>query len=108
MASETSFFDGLRDAMAEGLDALRKGSVLTTRDVSLPPAPRPMSPAQIMRLRRDKLHVSQALFARLTNTAVQTVQAWEQGRTKPSGCALRVLRLVDRNPQITRDLAEAI
>lgn len=75
MASETSFFDGLRDAMAEGLDALRKGSVLTTRDVSLPPAPRPMSPAQIMRLRRDKLHVSQALFC----------PAYQYGRANSSG-----------------------
>ena len=107
MANDTDFFEGLRDAMAGGLDALREGEVLTTRDVSLPPPPRPMTPQQIVHLRRDKLRVSQAVFAKITNTAVQTVHAWEQGRTKPSGCALRMLRLVDRKPEIVKELVEA-
>jgi putative transcriptional regulator len=104
MAENNDFFEGLRGALEEGVKALRKGEVLTTRDVELPPQPRPMSPRQIVRLRKRKLRVSQSVLARLANTALQTVHAWEQGRTRPSGSALRVLHLFDDNPEIAREL----
>ena len=50
------------------------------------------------------LHVSQSVFARLTNAAPQTIHAWEQGRAKPSGSALRVLHIFDEKPEIAREL----
>ncbi len=99
MAKDNEFFEGLHNAMAEGLDALRKGKPLTTREVVLPDRPKPMSARQIAGLRRE-LCVSQAVFASMTNAAVQTVQAWEQGRTKPAGPALRLLRLIKEEPKI--------
>ena len=98
MAKKNEFFEGLRDALIEGAAAIREGKVLTVRQVKLPPAPKPMSPKQIVTLRKTKLRVSQRVFARLANTAPQTVHAWEQGRTKPSGSALRVLHLFDDKP----------
>jgi putative transcriptional regulator len=101
------FFRGIRDAMVEGLEALREGRPLTTRDVVLPDPPRQMSAEEIARLRRDKLGVSQAVFANLMNTAVQTIHAWEQGRNRPSGSALRLLRLVDARPETFRDMLES-
>lgn len=104
MADKNEFFDGLRGALEEGLDALRKGKVLTVREVRLPPQPKPMSPRQITRLRKGKLRVSQRVFARLANTAPQTVHAWEQGRARPSGSALRVLHIFDDRPEIAREL----
>ena len=100
MAKENEFFDGLREAMTEGLAALKSGKALTTREVTLPEAPKPMSPGEIADLRKNKVGVSQVVFAKLTNTATQTVQAWEQGRTKPSGPALRLLRLIEDEPKI--------
>ena len=106
MAKKTDFFEGLRDAMGEGLEALRKGEVLTTRQVRLPPPPKPMTGRQIAKLRQEQLHLSQAAFARLVNTATQTVQGWEQGRTKPSGCALRFLRLIESKPEILEGMVE--
>jgi putative transcriptional regulator len=104
MAKKNEFFDGLRSALQEGVDALRKGEVLTIREVHLPPQPKPMSPKEIMTLRKSKLRVSQQVFARLANTAPQTVHAWEQGRAKPSGVALRVLHLFDDKPEIAMEL----
>ena len=104
MAEKSEFFDGLRKALDEGVDALRKGKVLTIREVELPPQPKPMSPRQIIRLRRRKLRVSQRVFARLANTAPQTVHAWEQGRSRPSGSALRVLHIFDDKPEIAEEL----
>jgi putative transcriptional regulator len=104
MADKNEFFDGLASALEEGVAALRKGEVLTIREVHLPPVPKPMSPKQITTLRKTKLRVSQRVFARLANTAPQTVHAWEQGRSKPSGIALRVLHLFDDKPEIAREL----
>jgi DNA-binding transcriptional regulator YiaG len=104
MAKENEFFDGLRGALEEGVDALRKGKVLTVREVHLPPRPKPMGPKEIVRLRKRKLGVSQRVFARLANTAPQTIHAWEQGRAKPSGSALRVLHIFDDRPDIAKEL----
>ena len=104
MEKKNEFFDGLRGALEEGVAALRKGEVLTLREVRLPPAPKPMSASAIVRLRKRKLRVSQKVFARLANTAPQTVHAWEQGRTHPSGSALRVLHLFDEKPELAEEL----
>lgn len=104
MGNKNEFFEGLRDALEEGVEALRKGEVLTARKVKLPPRPKPMSARDIIRLRKTKLRVSQRVFARLANTAPQTVHAWEQGRTRPSGSALRVLHLFDDKPELAEEL----
>ena len=104
MAQRNEYFEGLKGALEEGIDALRKGKVLTVREVSLPPLPIPMSPQQIIALRKKKLRVSQRVFARLANTAPQTIHAWEQGRAKPSGSALRVLHIFDDRPEIAEEL----
>lgn len=40
--------------------------------------------------------VSQAVFAALLNTSLSTVQKWEIGQKKPTGTALKLLRLVQK------------
>jgi len=104
MAERNEFYDGLVGALAEEVEALRKGKVLTIRDVDLPRRPKPMSARRISLLRVKKLRVSQRVFARLANTAPQTVHAWEQGRTKPSGTALRVLHIFEDRPELVGEL----
>jgi Predicted transcriptional regulator len=55
----------------------------------------PLSPQQIKSL-RERLHVSQAVFAALLNTSVSTIQKWEIGEKKPSGPSLKLLNLIER------------
>jgi putative transcriptional regulator len=50
----------------------------------------PLEPDQITKI-REASRVSQAVFARLLNTSVSTVQKWEIGQKKPTGTALRLL-----------------
>lgn len=45
---------------------------------------------------REKMHVSQAVFAALLNTSLSTVQKWEAGAKKPSGPSLKLLNLIER------------
>lgn len=47
---------------------------------------------------RKKLHVSQAEFAHLIGVSVDTLQNWEQGRRKPEGPALALLKVAEINP----------
>ena len=46
---------------------------------------------------REKAHVSQPVFARYLNTSESTVQKWEAGQKRPSGMALRLLRVVEKH-----------
>ncbi|MDD5057905.1 MAG: DNA-binding transcriptional regulator [Sideroxydans sp.] len=55
-----------------------------------------MQPAQIKNL-RVKARISQSVFAAYLNTSVSTVQKWEIGEKKPSGIALKLLNIVERN-----------
>ena len=60
----------------------------------MPPV-EPLAPDQIKQI-RDTSRVSQAVFARLLNTSLSTVQKWEIGQKKPTGTALKLLHLVQK------------
>ena len=55
----------------------------------------PMEPEQIKDI-RERSRVSQAVFARMLNSRVSTVQKWEIGAKNPSGPALKLLNLVQK------------
>jgi putative transcriptional regulator len=48
---------------------------------------------------RAKLGASQAEFALMIGVSVATLRNWEQGRRKPDGPALALLRVAARNPK---------
>lgn len=79
---------------------LRKAGVMdqvTLREIDplwLPPV-EALKPADIKGI-RESAHVSQAVFARLLNTSLSTVQKWEIGQKKPAGTALKLLHLVQK------------
>lgn len=59
------------------------------------PSVEPLQPTEIKRI-REGAHVSQAVFARLLNTSLSTVQKWEVGQKRPAGTALKLLHLVQK------------
>ncbi|HLB48211.1 MAG TPA: type II toxin-antitoxin system MqsA family antitoxin [Anaerolineales bacterium] len=61
---------------------------------------RPAPPQRI----RTKLQLSQAAFAGLMGVSLRTVQDWEQGRRKPSGPAIALLRIAEQHPEVFRQL----
>ena len=88
------------EAIHETAAGLFKAGVmdqLTMREfdrLCMPPV-EPLAPDQIKRI-RDTSRVSQAVFARLLNTSLSTVQKWEIGQKKPTGTALKLLHLVQK------------
>lgn len=88
------------EAVHETAKGLHKAGVMdqvTLREfdkLCLPPV-EPLEPEQIKQI-REASHVSQAVFARLLNTSLSTVQKWEIGQKRPTGTALKLLHLVKK------------
>jgi len=89
-------FAGLLEATKEAL-AHYKGEKLDLRTTDLPDAPEPMTKEDIKKL-RERLEVSQAVFAAYLNVRTKLVQAWEGGIRRAEGAALRLLRLAEQMP----------
>ena len=88
-------FADLMASMNEALDHAKGKRELRT--TVLPPAPTPMTAAQVQRVRK-RMNASQAVFARYFNVSTKLVQAWEANRRQADGPALVLLRLGDRDP----------
>lgn len=80
---------GLHDAGVMDQITLREFDQLCVPPVE------PLEPSEIKQI-RETSHVSQAVFARLLNTSLSTVQKWEIGQKKPTGTALKLLHLVQK------------
>ena len=99
MADEKNeFYEGLRDALKEGIADLRAGKKLTSRTIVRVRPATTMNEAAIKRLRKN-LNMSQHVFADVLNVKPKTVQAWEQGSRRPSGVGLRLLQITKLNPK---------
>ncbi len=48
---------------------------------------------------REAAHISQSQFARLIGVNLRTLQNWEQHRTRPTGPARALLKIVASNPK---------
>ena len=88
-------------AGAEEALAHVQGKMVTLRTRSVPRRPKPsaFTPTRIRSIRR-RLNVSQPVFAELLYVTKATACKWEQGLRKPSGSALRLLEIAEKQPQI--------
>ena len=50
--------------------------------------------AQEIKKIRERINVSQPVFAKLLNTSAETIKKWEQGERHPTGTSLKLLNLV--------------
>ncbi len=53
---------------------------------------------------RAKLKLSQSAFAGMMGVSLRTIQDWEQGRRKPSGPAVALLRIAEQKPEVFMQL----
>jgi putative transcriptional regulator len=77
--------------------ARRVRRVATVRDARVEPPP--AYDAQGVQVVREKMGLSQAVFAKVLNSSPETVKAWEQGKRVPDGMALALLHVADEHPQ---------
>jgi putative transcriptional regulator len=84
--------DGIRD-----LKAYKAGAKLLRVHTMKDPAP-----PQVI---RAKLKLSQSAFAGMMGVSLRTIQDWEQGRRKPSGPAMALLRIAEQKPEVFLQLS---
>jgi len=98
MANKTKskFLDSIHPAAHDFHDfGLRDGITMREFDAMCLPEPAVYTAAKIKQV-RNRMKVSQPVFAVYLNVASATVKAWEQDDKKPSGPAQRLLDVVDR------------
>lgn len=93
--------DGLREMQAH-----REGK-LTLRSYALRRASVPDLEPTTIKAIRERLDMSQAVFADRLRVNPRTLQRWEQGQSKPNEQATALLLLVDRFPDTLDRLDEA-
>ncbi|MHA4830498.1 Antitoxin igA-2 [compost metagenome] len=54
---------------------------------------------------RLSLGLSRSEFAGAVGASTALVQSWELGRRQPTGIALKVLALLQRNPKLLKELS---
>ncbi|KOY03767.1 helix-turn-helix domain-containing protein [Pseudomonas nunensis] len=98
-----------RDLFAElmqGVDemaAQREGKI-TLRNTTVEDKPAPEVGAQEIVALREKLHMSQAVFAKRIRTSPSTLRNWEQVKSKPNAQAALLIRLVEKFPDMVERL----
>jgi len=101
--SDRSLFEELKQGMQDWSDfnagkiTLKTHTVSQKKNIS-------MSPEELKAV-REKLRLSQAVFADYLHTSITTYQNWEQGRAKPNKQALLLIRMVEKDPQTLGTLA---
>ncbi|SRR6266511_2621257 len=100
---KNALFAELMRSATEALEHARGKRELRT--TFLPAPPKPMSAAEVKRL-RARVHASQAVFAHYLNVSTKLVQAWESDRRQPEGAALRLLRLAQTFPGLVFESPE--
>lgn len=85
--------------LKKGFDEMiahKEGKVtLRSERIEIPSPPANYSAKEIKKI-REKYGYSQAVFARVLNLSVKTVQAWESGDRVPSHAALRLLEIIEK------------
>ena len=90
----------LFEELSDGFQALkdeRQGKVtLKQHPVKLLLAPQ-VTTDELVKL-RERLHLSQAVFARYLRINKRTLENWEQGRAKPNAQAAVLIKMVEKYP----------
>ncbi|MGY6269838.1 helix-turn-helix domain-containing protein [Achromobacter denitrificans] len=90
----SNIIESLRDDLAALYEAGAIDKVTMREfDAICPPAVRDFNAADIRHL-REKLKFSQPVFALHLHTTASTVRKWEQGETRPTGPALKLLNII--------------
>lgn len=99
---DRDIFSELQEGMAAWGEFNAGKKTLRTQKVSAKPVT--MTPDEVKAV-REKLKLSQAVFAQYLHTGVTTLQNWEQGLAKPNKQAILLMKMVERNPHTLNELA---
>lgn len=97
----------LFDELMEGVDSMqqhreRKKTLRSIKCEHLAPL---KADANLIRNTRERLNVSQGVFARHLRVSERTLENWEQGRSKPNAQACALILMVRKYPDTLEKLS---
>ncbi|MBN1090713.1 type II toxin-antitoxin system MqsA family antitoxin [Pantoea sp. 1B4] len=102
--TERDIFSELMTGMQELKDH-QEGKITLKSHKFTKRAPVTIAPQELRDV-REKLNLSQAVFAHYLHTGETTYQNWEQGRARPNAQAVLLIRMVQQNPETLKTLAK--
>jgi putative transcriptional regulator len=90
--------DQIRNGLEEAVRHAKGEITFKATTLELPDRPPEVRAEDVTRIRLNN-QMSQNVFARLLNVSPKTVQSWEHGTRRPSQAALRLIQLLEQNPQ---------
>jgi putative transcriptional regulator len=90
---------GIIDGLQELVDYSEGKIDLRTSRLNVSPVCETISVEEIKDT-RDKLGMSQGIFAMVLGVSTKTVQAWETGRYMPDGAARRLITMLRSDPEL--------
>jgi putative transcriptional regulator len=94
MKKKEKVFDSIMTGLNQALE-YEKGNFPSVRRRKVTISSLPSYKAENIRSIRNALNLSQLIFAEAIGVSIKTVEAWESGRNKPRGPALRMLQLLE-------------
>ena len=102
--TERDIFSELMTGMQELKDH-QEGKITLKSHKVTKRAPVTIAPQELRDV-REKLNLSQAVFAHYLHTGETTYQNWEQGRARPNAQAVLLIRMVQQNPETLKTFAK--
>ena len=94
MKRDNEVFSSILTGLTQALD-YEQGQLSGVKRRKITITPLPRYQADKIRSIRNTLNLSQMIFAEAIGVSKKTVEAWESGRNKPQGPALRMLQVLE-------------
>jgi putative transcriptional regulator len=94
--NENNAFTSIMKGLNQGVD-FAKGNLSTVKRRKVQIAPLPDFDNKKIKSIRNNLNLSQTIFAAALGVSIKTVEAWESGKNKPNGSAVRILQLLEKD-----------
>ena len=91
-----NLFESIKQGLNEAIE-YEKGNLQNVRIDKITISPLNIYKGNEIKKIRQQHNMTQRLFAEVLGVSVKTVEAWESGKNTPSGCARRILQLMERD-----------
>ena len=92
----SSLFESIKQGLNEAIE-YEKGNLTDVKVDKICISPLNLYTGNKVKEIRARQNMTQRIFAEALGVSVKTVEAWEAGKNTPSGCASRILELMERD-----------
>ena len=92
----SNVFKSIKQGLSEAIE-YEKGNSTEVKVDRIIISPLPSYTSNRIKGIRNKHRMTQKVFAQAIGVSIKTVEAWESGTNTPSGCASRMLELLERD-----------